>query len=124
MSRAKVAVLRTDTQKVFADLHKLMNLVDYQKSLSSENATALKINISWHYFFPACSTNPWQLEGVIRALLKDGYAKKKLYACHNKTVVVSAKRGERANKHKYVVDKYGLENGHLEEGKLLIRVCW
>ncbi|MDP6416943.1 MAG: DUF362 domain-containing protein, partial [Gammaproteobacteria bacterium] len=117
MSRAKVAVLRTDTQTVFDDLHKLMNLVDYQKSLSSENTTALKINISWHYFFPACSTNPWQLEGVIRALLKDGYSKEKIYACHNRTVVVSAKKGEQANKHKYVVDKFGLENVHLYENE-------
>ena len=117
MSRAKVAVLRTDTHKVFDDFHRLMNLVDYQKSLGKENPTALKINISWHYFFPACSTNPWQLEGVIRSLLKDGYDKKKIYGCHNKTVVVSAKRGEQANKHKYVVDKFGLENVHLYENE-------
>ena len=121
MTRAKVAVLRTDTQGVFADFHRLMNLVDHQESLSRKRPTALKINISWHYFFPACSTNPWQLEGVIRALLRDGYAKEKIYACHNKTVVVSAKRGERANKHKYVTDKFSLENVHLYEGEKWIR---
>jgi len=117
MSRAKVAVLRTDCERVFADFHRLMRLADYQESLKPEHSTALKINISWHYFFPACSTNPWQLEAVVRALLKDGYAKEKIYACHNRTVVVSAKRGERANKHKYVVDKYALENVHLYEGE-------
>ena len=121
MSRAKVAVLRTDTESVFEDLHKLMNMADYQDSLSKENPTALKINISWHHFFPACSTNPWQLEGVIKSLLRDGYDKEKIYACHNRTVVVSAKKGEKANKHKYVVDKYGLENVHLYENEEWIR---
>ena len=121
MERAKVAVLRTNSRRVLADYHRLMNLVDYQKALSRDNPTALKINISWHYFFPACSTTPWQLEGVARALLQDGYAKDKVYACHNRTVVVSAKRGERANKQKYVTEKYGLENVHLYEGEEWIR---
>ena len=117
MKRAKVAVLRTNSGQVLSDYHRLMNMVDYQQALSRENPTALKINISWHYFFPACSTTPWQLEGVAKALLGDGYDREKIYAAHNRTVVVSAKRGERANKHKYVVDKYGLKNVHFYEGE-------
>lgn len=121
MSRAKVAVLKTDPGQVFADYHRLMKMVDYQEALKPEHPTALKINISWHHFFPACSTNPWQLEAVIQALLKDGYEKEKIYACHNRTVVVSAKVGEQANKHKYVVDKYALENVHLYENEKWIK---
>lgn len=93
-----------------------MRLANYQQHLSDVNETALKINISWHYFYPACSTTPWQLDGVIATLLEDGYSPGRLYACQNRTVVVSARRGEIANKHKQVVvDKYRLRNIHLYE---------
>ena len=75
-----------------------MRLADYQQYLPHDKETAIKINVSWHYFYPACSTTPWQLDGVIATLLEDGYCKEKLYGCHNRTVVVSARRGELANK--------------------------
>ena len=98
-----------------------MNLADYQEVLPKDHDTALKINISWHYFFPACSTTPWQLEGVIRSMLQDGYIRELLHGCHNRTVVVSAKRGEIANKHRMVVEKYRLRNIHLYENEPWIR---
>jgi len=118
MTRSRVAVLRTSPASVIADYGRLMRLACYQRFLPRENETALKINISWQYFYPACSTTPWQLEGVIAALLEDGYSKDKLYGCHNRTVVVDARKGEIANKHKAVLEKYGLRNIHLyEEGE-------
>jgi len=101
---------------VVEDYKRLMRLANYQQFVARDMPTALKINISWHYFYPACSTTPWQLDGVIATLLEDGYSKDQLYGCHNRTVVVSARRGEIANKHKRViVDKYGLRNIHLYE---------
>ncbi len=116
MPRSRVAVLKTTPATVVGDYHRLMRLADYQSNLPKENQTALKINISWQNFYPACSTTPWQLDGVISTLLEDGYTKEKLYACHNRTVVVSARRGEVANKQKQVVvDKYGVRNIHLYE---------
>lgn len=115
MSRSKVAVIKTSPETVFEDTAKVMKLAGYQDVLSPEVDTALKINISWAKFYPACSTTPWQLEGVIRTLLKDGFSPNKIHACHNRTVVVSAKRGEINNKHKLVVDAYGLRNIHLYE---------
>ena len=96
-------------------------MADYQEFLPKDKDTALKINISWQYYYPACSTTPWQLEGVIKTLLDDGYKKKLIHACHNRTVVVSAKRGEKANKHLPVVQKYGLRNIHLYESEEWIR---
>ncbi len=122
MPNAKVAILRTSPQTVLADYHRLMNLADYQATLPADVETALKINISWHYFFPACSTPPWQLEGVIRAMLADGYLRERMHACHNRTVVVSAKVGERNNKQLPVVRKYGLANVHLYENEPWINV--
>lgn len=116
MVRSRVAVLKTTPQTVIGDYKRLMCLAGYQQFLPKENETALKINISWHFFYPGCSTTPWQLDGVISTLLEDGYCKEKLYGCHNRTVVVSARRGELANKHKQVVvGKYGLRNVHLYE---------
>ena len=109
-------MLKTTPATVIDDYKRLMRLGNYQQSLPKEQETALKINITWHYFYPACSTTPWQLDGVIATLLEDGYSKEKLYGCHNRTVVVSARRGEVANKHKpVVVNKYGLRNVHLYE---------
>lgn len=116
MTRSRVAVLKTTPAMVVEDYKRLMRLANYENFLPRDKQIALKINISWHYFYPACSTTPWQLDGVISTLLEDGYRKDQLYGCHNRTVVVSAKRGEVANKHKpVVVDKYGLRNIHLYE---------
>ena len=113
MPHSRVAVLKTTPATVIDDYKRLMRLACYSRFLPRDHQTALKINISWHYFYPACSTTPWQLDGVIATLLEDGYAKDNLYGCHNRTVVVSARRGEIANKHKQVLDKYGLRNVHL-----------
>jgi hypothetical protein len=90
-----------------ADYGRLMRLTGYQKFLPRENETALKINISWHHFYPMLHDTV-AARGVISTLLDDGYAAGELYGCHNSTVVVDARRGEVANKHKQVmVDKYG-----------------
>jgi uncharacterized protein (DUF362 family) len=120
--RAKVAILRTSPATVLADYHRLMNLADYQSVIDKSVDTALKINISWQAFYPACSTPPWQLDGVIRALLADGYDRDRMHACHNRTVVVSARKGERNNKHLPVVTYHGLRNIHLYEGEPWINV--
>jgi uncharacterized protein (DUF362 family) len=122
MSASRVAVLRTTPETVLADYHQLMNLAGYQDVIDPEAETGLKIKITWHHFFPACSTVPWQLEGVICAMLKDGYTAERIHGCHNRTVVVSAKRGERANKHLPVIEKYNLANVHLYEGEEWINV--
>ena len=116
MSKSKVAILRTTPATVLEDYHRLMNLAGYQEVLPKTNDTALKINISWHFFYPASSTTPWQLEGVIRALQRDGYKKELIHGCHNRTVVIDAHLGERENKQVNVTDAHGLRNVHLYEG--------
>ena len=115
MGSSCVAIIKTEPRTIFADYHRLMNLAGYQKSLDRTADTALKINISWHFFFPASSTTPWQLEGVIRTLIKDGYQREKIHACHNRTVVIDAHLGERENKQLHVTEAFGLRNIHLYE---------
>jgi hypothetical protein len=107
MARSKVAVLRTSPRTVLEDHHRLMNLAGYQEALPKGIDTALKVNISWHFFYPGSSTTPWQLEGVIRAMLQDGYDRDLLHACHNRTVVIDAHLGERENKQLPVVEAHG-----------------
>ena len=119
---SKVAVLRTHTRSVLSDYHRLMNLAGYQDVLRKDVDTALKINISWHFFYPGSSTTPWQLEGVIRAMKKDGYDSSLIHGCHNRTVVIDAHLGERENKQIDVVEAHGLRNVHLYEGEEWIHV--
>jgi uncharacterized protein (DUF362 family) len=114
--RGKVAVLRTSPETVTDDIGRLMDLAGYRTALPKDHDTVLKVNISWQTWYPACSTTPWQIEGVARKLQADGY--RDLAAAHNKTVVVDAYVGERNNKHKDVVDAYGLRNVHLYEPEI------
>src|SRR6188474_3068829 len=87
-----------------------MNLAGYQDVLAKDADTALKVNISWHFFFPGSSTTPWQLDGVIQAMKKDGYKPELIHACHNRTVVIDAHLGETENKQLPVVQAHGLRN--------------
>ena len=120
--KSKVAVLKTTSETVLEDYGRLMRMADYEKYLPKEKDTALKINISWGIFYPACSTTPWQLDGVIKTMLEDGYKPELIHGCHNRTVVVDAKQGEVNNKQRQVVvDKYGLRNVHLYENERWIR---
>ncbi|MBC7224412.1 MAG: DUF362 domain-containing protein, partial [Anaerolineae bacterium] len=111
--RGRVAVLKTTPETVLEDCARLMEMAGFQEALPKDKETILKVNISWQTWYPACSTTPWQLEGVIRALQQTGYAN--LIAAHNRTVVVDAYVGERNNKHRAVVDAYGVRNVHLYE---------
>lgn len=110
-----MAIVETHPETVLHDYAHAMQLAGYRAFISPEINTALKVNVSWHHWYPACSSAPWQIEGVLKTLAEDGFSKEDLYAAHNRTVVVSAKKGERANKHLNVIEKYGIENVHLYE---------
>lgn len=85
--KAKVAVLKTTPETVLDDYAKLLHLAEYEKSISKDNDTLIKLNLSWTKYFPACSSAPWQLEGLVKTLLADGFSPKKLFPVENKTVV-------------------------------------
>ena len=108
-----VAVVKTTPETVLDDYQRVMELAGFQAALPTDKETILKINISWQTWYPACSTAPWQLEGVIKTLQDAGY--QNLIGVHNDTVVVDAYVGERNNKQKYVVDRYGVRNAHIYE---------
>ena len=107
-----VSVVKTSPNTVLDDVKTSMELAGVTQCLNREIETLLKINISWQHWYPACSTSPWQLEGVINALRSLGY--KNLVGAHNGTVVVDSYEGELNNKHKAVQDKCDLPVVHLD----------
>ena len=110
---SKVAVLFTHPKRVLEDYARLLELADYQAHMPKDAETLLKINISWQHWFPACSTEPWQLDGVIRALQAMGYDN--LIPAQNGTVVVNSREGEENNKHGAVLASHKLHSVHLND---------
>jgi len=106
--KAKVAVLKTSPETVLDDYGKLMHLADYEKIISKDIDTLIKLNLSWTKYFPACSTAPWQLEGLVKTLLEDDYQPAKLLPIENKTVVTNPVKGAQNNKWMPVLDRYHL----------------
>ncbi len=102
-----VAVLKTTPKTVVEDYGKLMRLAKYEKVLPKGNETLLKLNLSWSLYFPSCSTEPWQLEGVVKTMQEDGYTK--ILPVENKTVVTNPMKGARLNRWLPVLEKYGLK---------------
>lgn len=112
-TRSKVAVVKTTPSTVLEDVGRVMRLAGFSSCLDKSFATLLKINTSWQYYYPACSTTPWQLEGVIKALRGDGY--QRIIPAHNGTVVVDPREGAANNKHDIVENRYGLSSIFLED---------
>jgi uncharacterized protein (DUF362 family) len=108
MKTSPVVVLRTSPDTVPADYRKLMTLADYRRFLPKEQELILKLNLSWTKYFPACSTQPWQLEGVVRTLIEDGYSPQRIIPVENKTVVTNPRKGAVNNRWMPVLDKYNL----------------
>lgn len=96
LKMSKVAVLKTHPNTVIKDYSKLMKLVEYGNFIPKQNKTIIKINLSWSLFYPACSTPPWQLDGVLKTLRNDGY--RDIVGVENQTVVTHPWKGAYLNK--------------------------
>jgi uncharacterized protein (DUF362 family) len=114
---ARVVVLKTSPQTVLDDYRRLLHEADYQKSISKERDTLLKLNLSWTKYFPSCSSQPWQVEGVVRTMIGDGFPKEKLIPVENKTVVTEPRKGAANNRWLPVLERYGLDFVSLPEVK-------
>jgi uncharacterized protein (DUF362 family) len=106
--RSQVAVLRTRPETVAEDYARLLRLLKVDQILPRDRDLILKLNLSWTRYFPACSSQPWQVEGVVKALLQDGYERRRLFPVENKTVVTDPVAGARNNKWLPVLERYGL----------------
>ncbi len=107
--RARVCVLRTSPETVLEDYERLLEMAGLEQALDRAAPTIIKLNLSWTKYFPACSTQPWQLEGVLRYLFKQGFAKENLFPVENKTVVTDPLKGAANNAWLPVLARYGLD---------------
>jgi len=106
VTRAKVAVIKSRPSTVIGDIDRLIGLAEVEKALDPSCVTILKDNISWHMPFLSANTTPWQLEGTILGLRKQGLTG--LAAVHNNTVVTDPFKGGRLNRLTPVYKKYGV----------------
>ena len=105
---ARVAVVRTRPETVLADYARVMDLAGYRNTLSRDRDTLIKLNLSWTKYFPSCSSQPWQVDGVIGKMLTDGFSRNRLIPVENKTVVTNPREGCRNNRWEPVLQKHGL----------------
>jgi uncharacterized protein (DUF362 family) len=105
-STARVAVVKTTPETVLEDTQRAMEMAGIKDALKSGVTTILKDNISWHYPFPAANTTPWQMEGTILGLKKNGF--NNVVCVQNKTVVTDAFKGEDLNKYVPIFKKYSI----------------
>lgn len=111
--QSRVSVVKTSPERVLNDYERLMHLAQYEKFVPKINTTILKLNLSWSLYYPSCSSQPWQVEGVVRTLTKDGY--KKIIPVEHKTVVTDVWKGAHDNKWLPILERYGLQFQPLTE---------
>jgi uncharacterized protein (DUF362 family) len=112
---SKVSVLKTSPQTVIPDYTRLLEMGGFPKAVPKEKETILKLNLSWSLYFPACSTEPWQLHGLLEFMKNAGY--KKIVPVENRTVVTNPMLGARLNKWLPILSEYGLKFTPLTEVK-------
>ncbi|KKK45709.1 hypothetical protein LCGC14_0680570 [marine sediment metagenome] len=105
---SQVFIVKTSPKMVLEDYTKLMHLANYENYYSKTKKTILKLNLSWSKFFPACSSPPWQVEGVLKTMVDDGFNPKNLFTAENRTVVTNIEKGLRGNKWAPIIKKYGV----------------
>ena len=118
---SKIAVVRTKPETVLDDIGRAMDLADAPRYLGAERDLLLKLNLSWTKYFPACSSQPWQLDGVARYLLGHGYRNGQILPIENKTVVTNPRAGAANNLWLPVIAKHGLGFTPLPEVEWKVR---
>ncbi len=106
---SRVAVIFTRPETVLDDYRRVMELAHWNEHLTGERELLLKLNLSWTKYFPSCSSQPWQVDGVISTLLAGGYTTDRVIPIENKTVVTNPEKGARNNAWQPVLERHGLK---------------
>lgn len=104
--KPQVWLKRVTPQTILQDYAQLMDMVGYQKFFKPEEKTVVKLNLSWSKYFPACSSPPWQVEGVLKKMREDGFPGRNILASENETVVTNLEKGLIGNKWGPIITKY------------------
>ena len=106
--KPRIFVVKTSPKTVIDDYAKLMKIAEYENFYHKNDKIIIKLNLSWSKFFPACSSPVWQVEGVLKTLVEDGYDPHKLFTVENRTVVTNIEKGLKKNKWSPILKKYGV----------------
>ena len=74
LNRGTVFVRKISPETILEDYSWLLQKAKVSENFDKSINTFLKVNISWDRYYPGCSTAPWQLEGVIKELLKNNFS--------------------------------------------------
>jgi uncharacterized protein (DUF362 family) len=99
-----VTVIQTNPRSIINDYNQLLDISKISQSIPPDSETLIKLNLSWSLYYPACSTEPWQLDGVASALRSKGYHN--LTATENRTVVTKIDKGVVGNKWGPILEKF------------------
>ncbi len=105
----KVAVVKTSPKTVYEDIARVLDAAEYQKFVSKDVATTIKLNLSWSKFYPACSTNPYVFDGLLRKMIADGFSNRRIQAVENETVVTNIFAGTHGNNWYPVIKKHKIK---------------
>jgi len=103
---SKVAILKTSPNSIIKDYLKLLEIIEAEKIIKKDKKTIVKLNLSWTLYFPACSTQPWQLEAILKFLREKKY--NDVIATENQTVVTHPWKGAFYNKWLPIFEKYNV----------------
>ena len=106
---SKVFAGKISPETVIEDYQSLLRLAGAFNNWDKSKSIVIKINLSWTKFYPACSTPPWQLEGVVKYLLVVGYSPEKIIPVENRTVVTNVYEGAKNHGWLKILDKYGIK---------------
>jgi len=105
---SQIFVIKTSPNTILNDYQNLMHMANYERFYDKNSKIIIKLNLSWSKFFPACSSPPWQVDGVLRTMIKDGYNPKKLFTAENRTVVTNIEKGLKGNKWMPIIKNLGV----------------
>lgn len=111
----RVTVMKTSPETVVEDYGRLLHEAGYSETIKPGRETILNINMPWDLWFPGCSTAPWQLEGVARALIDDGFDIAALRPVESGYANIDPHRGERNNGLTVAARRVGLSIACIEE---------
>ena len=104
--KPRIYIKKVSSKTILQDYSDLLDMAGYKNFFKPEKKTMVKLNLSWSKYYPACSSPPWQVEGVLRKLKLDGFPSKNVFTCENRTVVTNIARGLKGNKWTPIITKY------------------
>ena len=108
MPCATVAVLATSPETVLDDYRRLLDLAGAGGVLAPNRPVNVIPELSWHHYIPACSTPPWQLDGVLGALKDAGSTPEQVTVQYAAFPTVDAAKGIILNRHHTVLETQGV----------------